>query len=609
MDLKEINQELKKTKEIYDNLVYQKNILLEYPKFNILEKYYNIKKETLKKKISNKNSMGFVNFCLENLEYIKEQSLEFKNHTEKKLNVVMIEFREYPHIEYIIRNNMLKLKGKATYTIVCGNKNYEMIKNFNIEKLNIIKKNIDNLERGLYSLMLGTKDFWEEFDDEYILINQWDSIIFDENIEDFYGYDYIGAPFLKPISKKQFFQGNGGFSLRKRERMIEIIEKYNILNMPTNMKPIKFMTKNDKNICPEDVYFSQYLLRDNGSILPSFEICNQFSMESFKHDKPFGGHNFFTHNWKKFMKYIVVPNKNKEINLMEVDDNLVGNIEIMKIPEVSEFLIKTDEGIYQNKFLNSDNGLQFIKKYNKDKVKLNIKKVKKFNKVVIYSKRFDFNWRHFLTETFYDLAVAYKNPEITVLITSEAQKHVLEILTILNIRNYFVVDNFTKVITDEIVKSNDEKEKEIFLNDLISQSNKLSKLVNLKYHVKVFLTRKNNNEKYRYVSNQEELNNKLKEKGYYFFEGGTIPLYQQISLINNAKIIFTQIGANCDNIIFCNKKCEFKILYSYNCKKWARIYNKYTQCKLLYCGNNYVNNGDSDKYNWNYTIDFKLFKI
>jgi capsular polysaccharide biosynthesis protein len=80
-------------------------------------------------------------------------------------------------------------------------------------------------------------------------------------------------------------------------------------------------------------------------------------------------------------------------------------------------------------------------------------------------------------------------------------------------------------------------------------------------------------------------------------------------MINSADIIITQIGANCDNIIFCNKSCKFKIIYPFNCKKWARMYLEYPQCELLYCGNQYQNNGDEDRYNWNYTIDFNLFKL
>jgi len=50
---------------------------------------------------------------------------------------------------------------------------------------------------------------------------------------------------------------------------------------------------------------------------------------------------------------------------------------------------------------------------------------------------------------------------------------------------------------------------------------------------------------------------------FYLLEGGTIPLYQQINLINKAHIIITQMRANC--------------------RRWS-------QCCLLYCGNGQPDN-------------------
>ena len=43
-------------------------------------------------------------------------------------------------------------------------------------------------------------------------------------IEEFLKWDYIGAPWEKP--KEGCFVGNGGLSLRTRDKMIEITEKY-----------------------------------------------------------------------------------------------------------------------------------------------------------------------------------------------------------------------------------------------------------------------------------------------------------------------------------------------------------------------------------------------
>jgi hypothetical protein len=41
------------------------------------------------------------------------------------LETVLIEYRCFPHLEFLIRNTILKLGNKWSHTIVCGNQNYE----------------------------------------------------------------------------------------------------------------------------------------------------------------------------------------------------------------------------------------------------------------------------------------------------------------------------------------------------------------------------------------------------------------------------------------------------------------------------------------------------
>lgn len=579
-----------------------KHLLVDFPQFEILENFYNIDKNNIYKTIKITNKYGFINFCLENLNYIRSIPLNFEQHQENKLNTVFVEFRKYPHMEYIIRNNMLKLKSKSSYTFVCGNINYDLIKSFNIPNLKIIKLDIDNISRGKYSRMLASKKFWNYFTEEYILINQWDSIIFNDNIDDFFGYDFIGAPFGKPAHPKQFFQGNGGFSLRKRQRMLDIIETIDITHMPNKMKPLKFMQSSDENICPEDVYFNQYLIRERETKIPSFDLCVNFSMESFKSDKPFGGHNFFSKRWFHLMEYHEPKIYNYSVK---------SDFKICKIPNLRELIIFDNDKILKDKRSHSPEGEKFIDDLNLiDKSFITSKKGCYFEKVLVFNKRYDFNWRHFLTETFYDLASCYNNKDITILLNEDAPKYVIDLLGIFNITNYYLLKEDVVVNTKEVlIPRKNRKLKEIFLENLIFRSHKLAEIKNVEYYDKIYLTRKNDDENYRYVLNQEVLDNKISELGYYPFEGGTVALYQQISMINKANEIITQIGANCDNIIFCNKDATFKIIYPFNCKKWARMYCEYKQCELLYCGNIYIDNGNDDKYNWNYEIDFNSLKI
>lgn len=601
------------------NELFQKNKGLE-----LYFTYYQDKPDKIDDivKILNYHSYsGFVIFCLNNLEKIKNlhfrlETTESEEEIDNSLSIIYLSGILEPHYEFIIRNNMIKFPN-VKHILYCGDNNYEFYKKLNISKLIIINKHLSSNNDIEFSTLLTLSKFWEELSTEYVLICHSDSIIFNDNIKQFYGYDFIGAPWLKPKNNKQLFQGNGHFSLRKRLKMIDIINNTNIMDMPIHLKPLRNM-KNPRDICPEDVYFAQYLHKDNTTKHPDFELACKFSVESFTSHEPFGGSNFFNQNWIKYLdseNYFIKNFTNINANYVNDDDiehlNLNGKIFISKSPKQNELIIYQDNVYVKNKFLNSDCTKNYIKSLEKSNINITKKNIVNFNKVLIYKKRFDHNWRHFLIETFFDLACAINDNEIMVLISKNSPKHIYEIFTILNFKNYYEIDDNVTVITNELILNpiiNDTL-KQSFLQELLTQSIKLYQMTDKPIYQKVFLTRNNSNLNYRYVSNQEELNQLLKDKEYYFFEGGTVPLYEQLAIIHQAKIIITQIGANCDNVIFCNKKSKFKIIYPFNCKKWARLYKEYPQTELLYCGNNYENNGDSDKYNWNYTIDFSSFKI
>jgi hypothetical protein len=113
---------------------------------------------------------------------------------------VFIDFRILPNIEFIIRNAIFKLGSKWSFTIVCGKINNDFINNM----VNIIDRNIrvvclehNNLSQQEYSNLLTTKEFWNLFYGDKILIYQEDSLIFHSDILPFLNYDYIGAPFSK----------------------------------------------------------------------------------------------------------------------------------------------------------------------------------------------------------------------------------------------------------------------------------------------------------------------------------------------------------------------------------------------------------------------------
>lgn len=109
-----------------------------------------------------------------------------------------------------------------------------------------------------YNRRLTSLDFWNQFEEENVLIIQHDSAILRTGIEDYYQYDFIGAP-IKHIN---FPAMNGGFSLRHKSAMINVIKNYHYNGLDN-----------------EDMYFCNGLKQLNGKF-PTLEVAKSFSCET-----------------------------------------------------------------------------------------------------------------------------------------------------------------------------------------------------------------------------------------------------------------------------------------------------------------------------------------
>ena len=104
-----------------------------------------------------------------------------------------------------------------------------------------------------YNQMLCNSKFWKMFNDyEYVLTYQTDCWAYEDKLDYFIGlsYDYYGAPW--PIYDNKV--GNGGLSLRKVSKMIEITEKYEFIRGSIN-EDGWFCLKHaeEMNICPVEI--------------------------------------------------------------------------------------------------------------------------------------------------------------------------------------------------------------------------------------------------------------------------------------------------------------------------------------------------------------------
>jgi len=222
--------------------------------------------------------------CLSNLPFLRNIKINNFGDKSNVKETVLIEFRPFPHLEFLLRNTIIKLND-WNHTFVCGTKNHEMVMKMcdtihkdTESKIKIIKLDIDNLVPTKYSDLLMTKNFWNRFGGEKLLIYQEDTMLFHGNIIPFLKYDYIGAPWPITFGVNRYSVGNGGFSLRSKSIMVECIEK---------IKPFK------SGYIPEDVYFSKSMIDNNLGVVATYGIANTFSQENLSSDNPLGGHQFW----------------------------------------------------------------------------------------------------------------------------------------------------------------------------------------------------------------------------------------------------------------------------------------------------------------------------
>ena len=166
----------------------EKYLVKEYDNDEKILNEFQIIYKNNKDEIFNNPKIEFRYFCYYYLNYIRQLELP-KIEINKNYEAVLIEYRCFPHLEFIIRNAIFKLDLNWSHTIICGNLNYEFIlditKNIS-DKIKVIKTNYDNLNQSPYSELLSTVNFWNNFNGEKILLYQEDSVIFKSNI--FYCY-------------------------------------------------------------------------------------------------------------------------------------------------------------------------------------------------------------------------------------------------------------------------------------------------------------------------------------------------------------------------------------------------------------------------------------
>lgn len=246
--------------------------------------------------IESKGELLHMFCCFLQTDKIKEDTKDVLIPKKSPYNAIIIEDRTLPHLEFILRNAILKLDFVFSHTLVCTQKSYKKMYNFCKqinENINIIGLDIEKINQASYNDLLLTKEFWNLFDSEHLLIHQQDSIIFREGVSEFLKYDYIGAPWLNNQDDNALGVGNGGFSLRKKSKLIKCLDTINPQEASKGESTKRYMKNVGLNSIPEDVFFSKTMIDHNIGAVANRKHANIFSQERIPSINPFGGHQYW----------------------------------------------------------------------------------------------------------------------------------------------------------------------------------------------------------------------------------------------------------------------------------------------------------------------------
>lgn len=221
----------------------------------------------------------------------------------------MTELRKDAQIVPLILHFMSVLDDDWPFRIYHSRENAKLFQGRQLQKfidtgkLVLVQLNIELASHNAVNHYLSHRALWDNLAPaKHVLLFQRDSILCsrsDARVEDFFGYDYVGAPvherFHENLDDKLM---NGGLSLRNRETMLAVIESAVPFESPDNDLPF------------EDQWFVRGI-RDRRGNLPSRELAMAFSVESVYYPTPLGIH--------QAQRYLDQPDEAQHIHALMYD--------------------------------------------------------------------------------------------------------------------------------------------------------------------------------------------------------------------------------------------------------------------------------------------------
>jgi len=194
----------------------------------------------------------------------------------QKLSLAIVEPRAHPHLKTVLYNvaKLYAFQGVSLF-IFHGSENETFVLDIvadwpNVHLINLGTANLRPLQE--YSELLCSKDFYNWFKSEYVLIFQTDVLLRRQVDEKWFSYDYVGAPCLNGHTL------NGGLSLRHVPFFQKVLSSDQwVPNMA------------------EDIWWTSMCKKYHGA-LPKHDEASDFSVEAIAtSNDPVGLHQIYNY--------------------------------------------------------------------------------------------------------------------------------------------------------------------------------------------------------------------------------------------------------------------------------------------------------------------------
>jgi len=210
------------------------------------------------------------------IETYNHVGCDHKNKDTNTRVAVLVETRDAYFLPLVLKNFCGLLGAEWNFHLFINDK-VEMFLSKELPHFQYRKTKIPNkrMTPNQYSFLLRQKKFWEQIQEETILVFQIDCLLLRPVPTWAEQYDMIGAP-CGLIRGNEMCVYNGGFSLRKKKAMLEVA--------------LESVEQNQLENRPEDVFFTDSLWEKGGYNLPNVQTAYEFATEDVYSTHPIGIH-------------------------------------------------------------------------------------------------------------------------------------------------------------------------------------------------------------------------------------------------------------------------------------------------------------------------------